>query len=493
MINLKENRPTADILMFSMRSMGYSFESAIADIIDNSISANATDIKIFFPIEPNDCFVGILDNGYGMSQEELFDAMKYGSERKRNKRDDNDLGRFGLGLKAASLSQCRRLTVASKKDGLISAYVWDLDVVKDKKDWFMVECDNYQISKIKKIEYLDNYDSGTLVLWENFDLIEKSSGNVFSQLSEYAETTEKYLSLIFHRYLNSPNRLKIKINNYTLVGLDPFLENHRKTNIRRQIEIPLLDSNGVERKILVQPYVLPFQKDLSREDEIKSGGIENYKSKQGFYIYRNERLIVWGTWFGRKRSEMTKYARIRVDIPNTLDDIWGIDIKKQSAKIPASIKNRLSRAVDDAMDISTKAQKYRGRKEKQNESVEYIWDRIKCRENKFLYKINRDAKVFELVKNEVDDSTWTKIDMILEEIEKNIPYQQIYIDKSQNAVDENEDFERLSDIKNKAKMLVTISMNCGNNDIQSIIDKLFIEEPFCKYPDLKTEIMEDFK
>lgn len=99
------------------------------------------------------------------------------------------------------------------------------------------------------------------------------------------------------------------MNNYNLIGLDPFLENHKMTNIRRQIEIPLSDSNGIERKIIVQPYVLPFQKDLSREDEEKSGGIDNYKSKQGFYIYRNERLIVWGTWFGRKRSEMTKYSR----------------------------------------------------------------------------------------------------------------------------------------------------------------------------------------
>lgn len=493
MINFKENRPTADILMVSMRSMGYSFESAVADIIDNSISAEATDIKLFFPVNPSDCFVGILDNGYGMSQEELFDAMKYGSERKRDKREENDLGRFGLGLKSASLSQCRRLTVASKKEGVVSAYIWDLDVIQDKKDWYMIECDKYQISAIKKIEYLDNLDSGTLVLWENFDLIEKSSGNVYSQLNEYQESTANYLSLIFHRFLNIPNRLKIKVNNYNLIGLDPFLENHKKTNIRRQIEIPLSDSNGIERKIIVQPYVLPFQKDLSREDEEKSGGIDNYKSKQGFYIYRNERLIVWGTWFGRKRSEMTKYARIKVDIPNSLDDIWGIDIKKQNAKIPASIRKRLSRAVDDAMDVSVKAQKYRGRKEKQDESIEYIWDRIKRRENKYSYKINRNAKVFELIKNEVDDSTWAKIDMILEEIEGNIPYQQIYIDKSQNIVDETDDSERLADIKNKAKMLISISLSVGNNDMVSVADKIFLEEPFCRYTELKTEILEDLK
>ena len=234
----------------------------------------------------------------------------------------------------------RRLTVASKKDGEISAYIWDLDVILEKKNWYMIECSANQISQIKHISWLDNLDAGTIVVWENFDLIEKSSGNVYAELSKLQESTSDYLSLIFHRYLNKSgnNKISIKINNFDLVGLDPFLENHNKTNVRREIKIPIEDSNGIERMVVVQPYVLPFQKDLSAEDKKMSGGLENYRSKQGFYVYRNERLIVWGTWFGRHRDELTKYARIRVDIPNTLDDIWGIDIKKQNAKIPSMIK-----------------------------------------------------------------------------------------------------------------------------------------------------------
>lgn len=343
---LKENKPTADVLMNSMRALGYSFESAIADIIDNSISAAARNILLRFPISPSDCYVAICDDGTGMSQAELFDAMKYGSQQKRKHRDDNDLGRFGLGLKSASLSQCRRLTVASKKEETISAYIWDLDIIEHKRDWYMIECTSYQVSSIKEISYLDNLDSGTIVVWENFDFIEKSSGNVYAELSKYKESTANYLSLIFHRFLNrsGSNRLSISINNYTLSGLDPFLENHSKTNIRRKIEIPVVDSDGIERMVSIQPYVLLFQKDLSSEDKRLSGGIEHYRSKQGFYVYRNERLIVWGTWFGRHRDELTKYARIKVDIPNTLDDIWGIDIKKQNAKIPSIIKSRLPHA-----------------------------------------------------------------------------------------------------------------------------------------------------
>ena len=487
MDNLRENKPTADILMTSMRAMGYTFESAIADIVDNSISALAKKVYIKFPIDPIDCYVAICDDGFGMNKEELFDAMKYGSEQKRDNRSSNDLGRFGLGLKAASLSQCRRLTVASKKNDEISAYIWDLDVILEKKKWYMIECSANQISQIKHISWLDNLDTGTIVLWENFDVIEKSSGNVYAELSKLQETTSDYLSLIFHRYLNKSgnNKISIKINNFDLVGLDPFLENHNKTNVRRKIEIPIADSTGIERMVVVQPYVLPFQKDLSAEDKKLSGGLENYRSKQGFYVYRNERLIVWGTWFGRHRDELTKYARIRVDIPNTLDDIWGIDIKKQNAKIPSMIKVRLTRAVDEAMDIAVKAQKFRGRIEKVEDEIDYIWDRIKGRGDNFTYKINRNSKIFNLIHNSVSDEVWSQFDMVLEEIENSIPYQQIYIDKSQNKVDEEIDDERIAEIKAKAEMLLKMAVSFGGSSKEEAIEELFKAEPFNHYPQLK--------
>ena len=348
MSRFKENKPTADVLMNSMRAMGYSFESAIADIVDNSVSAHAKNIALKFPINPLECCVAICDDGIGMSKKELLDAMKYGSQLKSGNRTSDDLGRFGLGMKAASLSQCRRLTVVSKKERKTSAYVWDLDVIEEKKDWYMVDCSKEQITEIKYVDYLDDKESGTIVLWENFDLIEKASGNVYAELGKHQGAAADYLSLIFHRYLNGEgkNPLSIMVNNYKLTGLDPFLENHRKTNVRRKIEIPIKDSDGKEQIVSVQPFVLPFQKDLSAEDKRLSGGIENYRAKQGFYIYRNKRLIIWGTWFGRHRDELTKYARIKVDIPNSLDDIWGIDIKKQHATIPAIIRNRLTKAVD---------------------------------------------------------------------------------------------------------------------------------------------------
>ena len=175
MATILENRPTAEVLMFSMRAMGYSFEAAIADIIDNSVSAGASKVQIGFPYSPTECFVTIADDGCGMTYDELFDAMKYGSLGKKNGRAENDLGRFGLGLKSASLSQCRKLTVVSKKDGNISAMAWDLDEIEKQQDWMLVIHTPDEIQHLPNISQLDAFDTGTIVIWENFDLIQKEN------------------------------------------------------------------------------------------------------------------------------------------------------------------------------------------------------------------------------------------------------------------------------------------------------------------------------
>lgn len=486
-----ENQPTADVLMTSMRSMGYTFESAVADIIDNSIAAHATRIDLKFPVSPDNLYVAICDNGIGMTREELRNAMKYGSRHREDLRSERDLGRFGLGLKSASLSQCRRLTVVSKKNNELSCFAWSLDYVEKEKNWLMAEYSLEEIKNLSFVNYLDDKNSGTVVMWEDFDLIEKASGQVFAELSLLQESTSNYISLIFHRYLSRDrNAVTIHLNNYEIQPLDPFLEKHPKTDVRRKMSIPVKDGDGVERMVYVQPYVLPFQKDLSAEDKKQSGGIENYRSKQGFYIYRNERLIIWGKWFGRARDELTKYARVRVDIPNTLDDIWSIDIKKQNAKIPGVIKSQLTKAVDEAMDISVRKQKHKGRIAKVDDNIDYIWDRIEGRNNTFTYKINRNSKVFDLIKDKVDDEVWEHINMIVEEIEESLPYQQIYIDKSQGKIDEEETDERFAEIKSKAEMLVKISVTTGV-DTELAIKGIMKSEPFIHYNNLESVLREE--
>jgi len=495
MAEYKTNPPKADFLMGAMRSMGYSFEAAIADILDNSIGANAKNIHIKFPIEPFNCYVSILDDGNGMNKESLFQAMKYGSNSCEEQRNENDLGRFGLGMKAASLSQCKILTVASKQNGIISAYQWNYDVILDKKEWLVIKLNKNEIAQLTGVQELNLCNSGTLVIWESFDILEKSSGDIFTTLNEYKIKIIDYLSMIFHRYLNEEHdkKINISVNNLKLKGLDPFLEKHKKTNTRQEFELAIKDTKGVERYVSVQPFVLPYQKDLSKNDMDLLGGIANLRTKQGFYIYRNRRLIIWGTWFGLPRNELTKHARIRVDIPNTLDDIWNIDIKKQNASIPKSIKNSLTKAVKETMDFSVKIQNHRGRIAKIDDGYDYIWNRIEGREKKYVYTINRENRIFGLLKENVDDEAMSRFEMVLEEIERSIPFQQIYIDISQNIVDESDDTERLKDIENKGFMWVKNVIEFGELTVKQSIDQLFKSEPFCKHPELKQNFYNHFE
>lgn len=223
----KQNIPQADTLMGSMRSMGYSFESAIADVVDNSISAHCSTVRILFPKEYNDEWaVGILDDGDGMGAAELFEAMRYGSADSELERDDQDLGRFGLGMKSASLSQCKILTVVSKTATECSAYTWDFNYIKEKKAWIVQEYSKDEIESLPYIDYLNELKHGTLVIWRDFDVIDKSSdGQVFNTLCDKKKEVDDYLSLIFHRYLSikGAGKLTISINNSRLKPQDPFL------------------------------------------------------------------------------------------------------------------------------------------------------------------------------------------------------------------------------------------------------------------------------
>lgn len=486
------NNPSkANVLMESMRAMGYSFESAVADIVDNSIGVYARNVQIYFPCEPTNCFVAICDDGEGMDSECLFQAMRYGSSDPNKERTENDLGRFGLGLKTASLSQCRKLTVVSKSNANVSAYCWDLDYVKKTKDWDLLQLDLEEIQKLPCISYLDDKAAGTIVLWEKFDVIFKSTGDVFSSLDLHKSRCEDYLSLIFHRFINS-KELSIRINNFELKGKDPFLENHRKTNRRKEIVLPVKDSQGIERKVTIIPYVIPFQKDLSAQDRKLLGGIENLRTKQGFYIYRNRRLIIHGTWFGIAKNELTKNARILVDIPNTLDDIWEIDIKKQNATIPKQISNQIRKAVEEAMGLAVKSQKHRGRIENIADEYSYIWDRVEDR-GKYTYRINRSSAAFEFLQGEeISDSTLAKIEMMLHQIEEAIPYQQIYIDMSGNLINDDADTQRKAEILSDAEYLLSIKKSMEGTVTVEDIDKLFKSEPYCKYQELKSRIQEEF-
>ena len=491
--------PKASTLMGSLRSMGYSFESAVADVVDNSISAHAQNVRILFPTNPMDeLALGILDDGDGMVADVLFEAMRYGCLSAEEERSEDDLGRFGIGMKSASLSQCRCLTVVSFEDETLNGFTWDFNHILETQDWMIQELDNVEINKLPYIDKLKVQKKGTLVLWQDFDVLSNSSGGqVYSTLVDLRSSLENALALIYHRYLSGigTQRLHIFINELDIKPQDPFLEQHPKTTVKKEIELDIKDSNGVERIIKIRPFILPFATELKEKDKQLIGGIENLRAKQGFYIYRNKRLIIWGTWFGMKqRAELTKNARIRVDIPNSLDNIWSIDIKKQQASIPKQILHRLKKAVEDALDFSVRQQNYRGRTKKVNEVIDYIWDRKEGRNNTFFYQINRESKLFQFVREKMSEEDYGYMEMLLTEIENNLPIQQLYIDKSNESIvapEENE--ERLDDVYQMAVTLATTMMNIRNDGWEAIVDDLMNSEPWCKYPTIKTKLLNYIK
>ena len=223
--------PYAPILVESTRSIGYSFEAAVADIIDNSISASATDIRIGFMSKDPE-WLCVQDNGWGMSSEELENAMRYGSQSSHEVRAKNDLGRFGLGLKMASLSQCRKVTVLTKKDGIMCGACWDLDYIIAQGNWALKTYSANELKDLPGYYYLAAKESGTAVLWEQFDRLKQGTSQFQKAFDEKLDLTRKHVALVFHRFLNDENpktRISMSFNGEPVEGIDPFLTRHPAT------------------------------------------------------------------------------------------------------------------------------------------------------------------------------------------------------------------------------------------------------------------------
>jgi hypothetical protein len=426
-MKIKQSPPYAPLLIESMRSLGYSFDTAIADLIDNSVSAQAKNINIL--LDPSDDpQLIIFDNGHGMDAAELEEALRFGSRGPLETRNEFDLGRFGLGLKSASLSQCRRLIVASKTNNSLCCFSWDLDEVEKTDDWSVLEYSQDEIKQLPSIELFDSVDSGTFVLLQNFDRITASSHDVKKTLDTLLETAEDHLSLVFHRIITE-DQVTISINGRAIEPKDPFLENHKSTQRLREQSISIDD-----KKITLQPYILPHRNKLSREDLRKVGGADDLRTNQGFYIYRCKRLIIWGTWFRLlSKEELNKLARVKVDIPNSLDEIWSIDVKKSTANLPDKIRKNLYGSIKESVFGSKKVIEYRG-KLRREEDISYIWQRITDREGGVSYSINRDLPQIQLLTSSLDQTGQKVLEALLQNVEDNFPASSVYLDVADGEV-----------------------------------------------------------
>jgi hypothetical protein len=380
--------PHAAALIEGLRDIGYSLETAISDIIDNSITAGAHRIQIITETFAEEPYIAIVDDGDGMAENDLIAAMRPGSRNPLAAREEPDLGRFGLGLKSASFSQCRRLTVISRKSGQTSAAIWDLDDVAERNEWAVQLPDD--LSGFPAVEYLGT--TGTVVLWQKLDRLTGGYSHNAAKRAEIINQriaeTERHLRLVFHRFMEESKPVRLLLNGRLLQPLDPFARKNSATITDPEEKLTLIRGD-----VEIQSFTLPHHKQMGKNEWEDIGGDEGHLKSQGFYVYRGKRLILHGTWFGLcRQSELTKLSRVRIDIPNSMDADWKIDVKKSSAQLPPIVRERLKKVIERILAGSKRTYSKRGQKLVDHERLP-MWHRIKA-DGQISYRPNAEHPAF---------------------------------------------------------------------------------------------------
>ena len=409
--------PSLGNFISSLRDVGYTFEIAVADVLDNSISASAKNISIYAIHEPDVVFA-MLDDGIGLDEKGVREAMRLASSNPADKRPADDLGRFGLGLKTASFSQCRNLTVVSKKDDKLSARQWDLDLLAERNEWCLLTPAIDELDSLPLFRDLRSLKTGTLVVWRKIDRHEGES------FIKEIDKLKKHLSLVFHRFLEARNRIKISVNQDELQPFNPFNPNNNATQIGTESRTKLFGSD-----VKIQSFILPHHSKISQQEFERFATEEGYTRSQGFYLYRANRLLIWGTWWGLlKAVDSYKLVRIAVDIGNDQDRLWGIDIKKSTAKPAPEIRKLLATAVAQAKEKGWKVYKQRGSKISDATATKF-WDLVVTSDGT-KFSLNKEHPLFGAVRNVSDDTEM--LDAYLAGIEQYIPLDAILLYLQEN-------------------------------------------------------------
>jgi len=402
----------------------YALSSALADLIDNSINAGASQVDIEFYSDKTTPMIVVLDNGRGMTASQLHQGMKLASSDPDNEREDNDLGRFGMGLKSASLSQSSSMKVFTRGgDGDLSGAGWDLDLVSNADaDWAMYVFDDYEIiSILKKLKINVPEHNFTAVIWDKCDrLVAQNTENSF-HLNEAIVKTSENLSLTFHRFLeNASKPLTINVNGRPLQPTDPFLTHLPATQPHNSAQIELNTVGAIE----VQAYTLPHYSKLTKDEQELVDREEGINRNQGFYVYRNRRLIIHGTWFGVfKQNELSNLARVRLDINASadMDKYWHLAVNKAGAQLPAALKRQLREKLEHLPKNAKRVYTNRGRV-RRGESVDPFWVR-NVKHSVVTYRINQENKFVQMALDELELGSFSssKFSALLGLISKAVP------------------------------------------------------------------------
>jgi hypothetical protein len=471
--------------MQSLRAVGYTTAAALADLVDNSVAAGSRKVAIRFGASPEP-FVAVLDDGLGMDDAELVRSMRFGSRDPREVRTGMDLGRFGLGLKTASLSQCRRLTVASLRDGHMAVAEWDLDECERRGTWWLGTPEPSAVPA-ELLQLLEGQGRGTVVVWRGLDrMLEAGPVNVQRGLDQILDGVADHLAMVFHRFLGGEfvKGFDIAVNGRSLPRLDPFLEGHARGQTLHS------ESFKIEgHPVVVSPFVLPFPSRLQAGDLDKAGGREGLKTGHGFYVYRGGRLVVPGGWFRIVPSdELIRLARVRVDVPVELDHLWKVDIRKTVAEPPAALRPELKRIVGAVTLRSRRVYTHKGTPAQDPDRIP-LWSRLDLRDGAARWRVNRDhPAVAAALSSEGGDD----MGRLLKFIEDSLPVHEIHLHLSndlplaEDAPIADEELELLA-----RRMIAAFADD--PDVVRRLLERLPSTDPFSRDPDKARALAERLK
>jgi hypothetical protein len=488
--------PAASSLLEALRGLGYSPEAAIADLIDNSIAAGARHVRIDFLWDGAASVVRIVDDGRGMDDRLLFEAMRPGGRHPLQIRDPQDLGRFGLGLKTASLSQGRVLAVVSRTAGGVkSQRSWDLDYVAQADEWRLLRSIP---ADVREHATVPSEGAGTAVVIGRLDRLfgeDMESDAARARFQAIARRVERHLSMTFHRFLEgSQAQLTIVIGGGDSSGAriapwDPFLQWH-----------PATTSTPVERlahrsvAIEVQGFVLPHRDRLTADQFDDAAGPDGWLAHEGFFIYRNHRLLVSGGWLalgpGRRwtRDDVHRLARIRLDLPNSGDSDWKVDIRKSTATPPPAVRARLQSLADqvrrDARDVFA----WRGgRSVKQaRSSVLRVWNTVETARGT-VYRIDRAHPAVQRAL-EATGTARRVAEEMLTVIESGLPVQRIWLDVAEHGDLPTVPAGMPAEEANAMQSLFSHMRHGLGLSVAEAHQRLLSIEPFAAYPAAVTQL-----
>ena len=474
--------PIAPLLMQSLRAVGYSASSALSDLIDNSIAAGARNIEVDYA-GVRQPYIATVDDGYGMDEATLVASMRFGSSDPRDVRSGIDLGRFGLGLKTASLSQCKRFTVVSVQDGVTSVARWDLDECERRRSWWLERPEPSEVPS-DILANLTAQGHGTAIIWQQLDRLSTTKSDNPTALDRVMDEAADHLALVFHRFIAGEivGPFSIRVNGRPLPVLDPFLEGH---SLGQSLHGETFDIDGC--RVNVSPFVLPFPARLKQPEIDKAGGREFLKTGHGFYIYRGGRLVVPGGWFRIVPSDdLIRLARVRVDLPVALDHLWKIDIRKASAEPPAALRPHLRRIIGDVATRSRRVYTHKGTRQQDVQRIP-LWSRQDGRDGAACWVVNRGhPAVAALI---TDQAFGGDLERLLRLLEDSIPAHDIHLHISNDLPVAEVGMPSFDDLQTLAERWVAAFVG-QPAIIKSLLARLPMTEPFNRDPEAAKRIAE---